>query len=220
MIPLKITAHLLTGKIATGDLYLPLDSMMAYVWMTEEHPERMVASASGISPEELIEEELPLEKRGEGDGWYWAASFACGEPIREEILYWHKRFDFDLGSKYVDFGKRRGKVDVKAGLYKNHRMPMITYLLPKLDWYAVGDKAEVERMIRQITHIGKNRSQGFGRVTEWTVEEWPEDLSHLRAIPDPDGEYEMGVRSPYWLACRKRRTKLSGDRRLACNAQI
>ena len=215
---LKITAHMRTGKIATTDLYLPLDSIMASIWMHKNRPD--LAYAPIIDYENMVDAELPLEKRGEGDDWYWACSFACGEPKKEEILHWHKRFDFDLGTQYVDFEKRRGRVDVKSGHYKNYRMPLVTYLIQKLEWHAIGDLKQVEALVNEITHIGKKRSQGFGRVQRWTVEEWPEDLSFLRAIPDPNGDMEMGIRPPYWLAWQWKRARLSDDGRLACNARL
>ena len=218
MKPLKITAHMQTGKIATTDLYLPLDSIMASIWMHKNRPD--LAYAPIIDYENMVDAELPLEKRGEGDDWYWACSFACGEPKKEEILHWHKRFDFDLGTQYVDFEKRRGRVDVKSGHYKNYRMPLVTYLIPKLEWYAIGDLKQVEALVNEITHIGKKRSQGFGRVQRWTVEEWPEDLSFLRAIPDPNGDMEMGIRPPYWLSWQWKLARLSDDGRLACNYRI
>ena len=216
MKPLKITAHMQTGKVVTTDLYLPLDSIMASAWVHKNRPD--IAYTPIVDYENMVQAELPLEKRGEGDDWYWACSFACGEPKREEILHWHKRFDFDLATKHVDFGNRRGKVDVKSGYYKNYRMPIVTYLVPKLEWYAVGELKEVVLLVDEITHIGKKRSQGFGRVQRWTVEEWPEDLSFLRAIPDPNGDMEMGIRPPYWLAWQWKRARLPDDGRLACNA--
>jgi CRISPR type IV-associated protein Csf3 len=206
-----------TGKIATTELYLPLDSILAWAWIKENYPERLNISASAIHPDKLIDPILPLERRGEGDNWYWACSFACGDSKNEEILYWHKRFDAQLAEEYVDFGKRRGKVDVKAGNYKNYRMPLITYLIPKLEWYAIGDCAEIERMLNQVFFIGKKRDVGFGRVSKWTAEEWPEDLSFLRPIPDEKGDQEMGIRPPYWMASQYKLVKFSEDGRLACN---
>jgi len=218
--PLKITAYMQTGKVATTELYLPLDSILAYIWVKDNYPERLNISASGIHPDALIDPILPLERRGEDDNWYWACSFACGEPKNEEILYWHKRFDAQLSEDYVDFGKHRGKVDVKAGNYKNYRMPLITYLISKLEWYAIGDKAKIERMLKQVYFIGKKRNCGFGRVSKWTVEKWPEDLSYLRPIPDQNGEQEMGIRPPYWLASQYKLVKFPEDERLACNGQL
>lgn len=219
MKPMKVTAFMQTGKIATTDLYLPLDSILAEVWMRQHHPERMAGSQSSIRPDNLVVPELPFERRGEGDDWYWACSFACGKPQREEIVYWHKRLDAVEAETYVDFGGRRGRVDTHAGVYKGYRMPLVTFLVPTLSWYAVGDIASVWEMVRTVAHIGKKRSQGYGRVVRWQVETWPEDLSHLRAIPDPDGA-EMGIRPPYWLAWQWRPAVVPDDPRLACNAAL
>ncbi len=216
MRPLRVTARLLTGRIATTDLFIPLDSILAYVWTMRHHPERMVASASAVRPEDLVDPDLPFERRGEGDGWYWACSFACGVPRAEEITYWHKRFDLAEAEKYVDFGKRRGKVDTKSGFYKTYRMPIVTFLVSELVWYAVGDIETVRSMVRTVTHIGKKRAQGYGRVARWEVEPWHEDLSHLRALPDPSGA-EMGIRPPYWLAWQWRPAVVPDDPRLACS---
>ena len=216
MQPMKVTAFMQTGKVAATDLFLPLDSILAEVWMRQHYPERMAATQSAIKPEDFITPELPFERRGEGDDWYWACSFACGKPQREEIVYWHKRFDDKEAEAYVDFGGRRGKVDTGAGFYKDYRMPLVTYLIPVLSWYAVGDITTVWEMVRAVTHIGKKRSQGYGRVARWQVEAWPEDLSHLRAVPDPAGS-EMGIRPPYWLAWQWKPAKVPDDPRLACN---
>lgn len=218
MQPLRITAILQTRKVATTDLYLSLDSILAWAWMQENHPEMMDVSQSSIRPEDVVEAELPLERRGQGEDWYWACSFACGQPRGEELVYWHKRFDQALGEDYVDFDGRRGKVDTGAGKYKGYRMPLTTVLIPKLEWYAVGDATEIRRLLSWVTHVGKKPSQGFGRVKRWLVEPWPEDLSHLRAIPDPEGNVQMSVRPPSWLAWAWRRATLSDDPRLACNA--
>src|SRR5690554_1370103 len=109
---------MLDGRVATYDLNLPLDSILAYSWMVENHPDKMSVSQSGISHGELIDAELPLERREANGIWYWACSFACGEPLLEQKRYWHKRFDALQAERYVDFGKRRGTVNTGAGAYK------------------------------------------------------------------------------------------------------
>jgi CRISPR type IV-associated protein Csf3 len=216
---LRITAQLMTGQVATYDRYLPLDSMLAWSWMRENHPELMQVSQSSIHPDSLVEPDLPLEKRGQGDDWYWACSFACGEVKREEILHWHKRFDQAEAEAYVDFGKRRGAVDTHSGHYKGYRMPLVVTLAPKIAWYAVGDLGGVLDLAHRIKFIGKKRAQGYGAVARWTVEPWDEDLSHLRAVPDPEGPLDIGIRPPYWLPNHMRRAKLPDDRRLLCSGR-
>lgn len=220
MEPLRITASMLTGQIATHDRYLPLDSMLAWAWMCENRPEKMEVSLSGIRADNLIHPELPLERRGSGEDWYWACSFACGEVRREEIQYWHKRFDQAQAEEYVDFQGRRGAVNVKGGRYKNYRMPFVIILAKRLTWYAVGDRVGVDKLLRRVTHVGKNRSQGFGRVSDWKVESWPEDLSWLRHIPLSNGVLMMGIRPPYWLNEHLRPCSVCLDPRLLYNGAI
>lgn len=205
------------GRIATTDLTLPLDSVLAWAWMMREHPERMAASQSGMQPDDVIVPELPLERRGSGDSWYWACSFAFGQPVLENKAYWHKRFDAQASEDYADFGKRSGKVNVGAGHYKNYRMPLVVFLVPRLEWWLVGDQAAVEALLTRVTHLGKKRSQGFGRVARWEVGRTDEDYSNARPIPTPDGDDMATIRPPYWLHTNERYVRWPQQDGLACN---
>jgi len=210
---IKVTAKMMTGQVATTDGYLALDGILAYVWMKENHPELMDADAGKNNPI-IIPDDLPIAKRGAGDDWYYACSFACYTPLKETRRYWHKRFDAQLAEEYVDFGNRRGKVNVRSAQYKNYRIPLNILLIPEITWYLVGDKAEVERMVNQITHIGKKASQGLGLVREWTVESIEEDLSWLRPIPDENGDDFISIRPPYWYHGHMRKVRWPDDARL------
>lgn len=208
-----MTAKMLTGQVATTDGYLALDGILAYVWMQENHPELMDADAGKSGPI-LIPDSLPIEKRGAGDDWYYACSFACFTPLKETRRYWHKRFDAQLAEKYVDFNVRRGKVNIKSAQYKNYRMPLNIMLIPEITWYLVADRAEVERMVKKMTHIGKKTSQGLGAVREWIVEPIDEDLSWLRPVPDENGDDFIAIRPPYWYHANFRKVRWPDDGRL------
>jgi CRISPR type IV-associated protein Csf3 len=212
--PIKITAHMQDGRIAGTEPWFPLDSILAAEWMRRRHPEAYYNASSHMLSGELITPELPFERRGAGDLWYWACSFNTAPPLGEYVMHWHKRFDDHLDN-YIDFGKRRGKIDTKSGKYKAYRMPMVVQLFDRLEWYAVGDPEVVRALCRGITHIGKKTSQGLGAVDYWTVEPWPEDWSEAaggklaRAIPVelglPPGITGgrvgiYGIRPPYWHA--------------------
>lgn len=203
---------MMDGRIATTDGYLPLDGLLAYAWMAENHPE-LIRTDAGKNGE-ILEGKLPLEKRGTGDDWYWACSFACFTPIKETKVFWHKRFDAQHAEEYVDFGKRRGSVNIKSAQYKNYRMPLTIQLIPKIEWYCVGDADQIEWMVKDITHMGKKRSQGFGQIAKWEVEVWPEDLSHLRPVPDETGDDYVAIRPPYWYSKHFRRVVWPEDGRL------
>lgn len=214
--PLKVTARLLDGRIATTDLALPLDSILAYAWIAKNRPDLLETSKSGIG--EIFYAPLPLKRREAEGEWFWACSFACGEPVQEQTRHWHKRFDSQLSEEYVDFQGRRGKVNIGSAQYKNYRMPITVFLIPELSWYLVGDLEEVKALLEDITAIGKKTSQGYGKIRKWVVEPWLEDLSHLRAMPDPEGDDIWGIRPPYWAPQNQVKVRWSEDGRLATRA--
>lgn len=200
MKPLKITAKLFDGRIATTDGYLPIDSILAAAWMKRHHPGKYYNSNPII--DDMIAPVLPLAKL---DGDIYASSFAQYKKAGEEIAYWHKRFDAQLSEDYADFRGRRGKVNTTSSTYKAYRMPMNIILAAEIIWYVVGDRNEVESLLEEIPSLGKKTSQGFGQVTQWIVEEIEEDWSLekdgqlMRSVPDPEGDSEWGVRPPYWM---------------------
>jgi CRISPR type IV-associated protein Csf3 len=215
---MKITAVMQDGRIAGTEPWFPLDSILAAEWMRRNHPEAFYNASSHMLTNELIIPELPFERRGMGDNWYWACSFNTEPSLGEYVMHWHKRFDDQL-EKYIDFGSRRGKVDTKSGKYKAYRMPLVVQLFERLVWYAVGDPAAVQDLCRGVTHIGKKSSQGLGAVDYWEVEPWPEDWSEVaggkvtRSIPAeqgmPPGVQKAnvrlyGIRPPYWHSDHQR----------------
>lgn len=208
MQPLKIRAFLLDGRIAGTEAFFPLDSILAAEWIRRNHPDRFYEPPPPGVKEGWIEADLPLERRGTGDRWYYACSFNQAEPLREYVTYWHRRFDDHL-ERYIDFKERRGKVDEKSGKYKAYRMPLNVLILPCLEWYAVGDIEAVRNLCQGISAIGKKPAQGYGIIDRWEIEPWPEDWSEVRdgrltrAVFDlPAGvkgrRRIYGVRPPYW----------------------
>lgn len=208
MEPLRITAQMQDGRVATMDGHLPLDGLLAAAWMRRHYPDAYYNPSSHMLTNDLIVPDLPLERRGEGDDWYWAASFNTAESQGEYVLHWHKRFDDHL-EKYIDFRGRRGRIDAKSGKYKAYRMPLVIQLFDQLVWYAYGDRDEVQSLLNTLTHIGKKTSQGLGLVDYWIVEPWHEDWSEVangrvtRSLPHLPGgaqgvKRQYGIRSPYW----------------------
>ncbi|MBW2672557.1 MAG: hypothetical protein JRD89_03960 [Deltaproteobacteria bacterium] len=216
MQPIRITARLQDGRIAGTDPWFPLDGILAAEWMRRNHPEAYYNASSHMLTNDLITPELPFERRGDGDNWYWACSFNMEPPLGEYVMHWHKRFDDHL-EKYINFGGKRGKINVKSSRYKAYRMPLVVQLFDQLVWYAVGDIEAVRDLCLGVTHIGKKSSQGLGAVDWWEVTPWSEDWSVygpngrlMRAIPF-DGQARVGVtirqwgiRPPYWWSDHQR----------------
>lgn len=199
MHPMIVTAKL-AGVGVVGDSYFPLDSILARaVYERIGNPE-----VTAAPPVEC------LERRGQDTEWYYACSFAQAEWKGEGKSFWVKR------PRYSEIiGRSDTKsMTVKSGRFKGYNMPIFYLLAEEIRWFCVGDIGEVRSLLSGIESIGKKRSQGWGVVREWAVEESAEDWSEsrngvvTRAIPavaasnmgldgDP-GWY--GIRPAYWDA--------------------
>lgn len=188
---LRITARMMTPVVA--DEWLPLDGILLYQ-ATRRDLGALMRTIPGMSSlaepkgEPMRGGSLPI-KRVHGIDWYYRCSWAQPKLwwVAEGTDYWNKRVDMQYADM-IDFGKRRGKVIIEAGRYKNYRMPIFYRVASSIEWYAIGDRKEIELLLSTCTHIGKKRSQGWGRVIEWVVESWPEDWSIWR-----DGKLTRGI---------------------------
>lgn len=202
--PLRITAMLENG-ICGNSPYFPLDGALMLVALQREYGKNLP----------LIEEEIvypssfPLEIRHSGSPyWYYAISFAQYEEITKYVQYWHKRFREEYLSM-LDPGKK-SRIDMQSGTYRAYRMPLITYVVDKLEWYAMGDMDGIAELLQNVNYLGKKRAYGNGRVLKWEIEPILEDWSEIkggrwtRAIPHYHFDDKLArwmrisYRPPYW----------------------
>jgi hypothetical protein len=184
--PLRVTAHLRTAVVS--DRWLPLDAILLYQASRERFGVQ-VATMPGGEPE-MQDVSMPLKIIHPGMAyWYYACSWAQPQPwwVAEGLDHWNKRFD--QGFAYlVDFQGRRGKVIIEQGRYKAYHMPVFYRAADKLEWYCVGDKERIGALLSTVTHIGKKRSQGYGRVIKFSVEHISENWSVWK-----DGRLTRGI---------------------------
>jgi len=204
--PLRITARLQTPVIC--DDRLPLDGVLFNFAMREKFgfeistiPGAAISGADG-DKRNLTPLKIYYRNVAGQNFWFYQCSFACWVgAIAEGRDYWVKRFDIKE-SGIVDFNGKRGKVVTKAGKYKGYRMPVYTRHALAVRWYAVGGKAEIERLLSFCTNLGKKSSQGYGAVLDWRVESWQHDWSItsprglMRAVPAERGVLTIPARSP------------------------
>lgn len=193
--PLHITAHLRTGIVC--DRWLPLDSVLLYQACRDALGSQIVTIPGGADVQGVGTLPLGIVHLGRRN-WYYQCSWAQPQPwwIAEGQDHWNKRFD----SKFADlinFGKRRGKVIIEQGRYKAYHMPVFYYAARQIEWYCIGDKAEIEYLLSTVTHLGKKPSQGWGRVSRWKIESWSEDWSVWR-----DGNLTRGISAEDWSAVK------------------
>lgn len=203
---LRITVSLRTNIIC--DRWLPLDGILLYQKCRDVYGPEQATLPGGA---EIEYPTLPLERRGNGNAWYYACSWAQPQPwwVAEGQDYWNKRFDVQY-SGMVDFGTRRGRVITEKGHYKAYHMPVFYYVADTIEWYCVGNRDEIEYLLSTCTHIGKKTAQGWGRVSRWCVEPWYEDWSErrdgmlTRGLPItaqndfPVNAVLYGIRPPYY----------------------
>jgi CRISPR type IV-associated protein Csf3 len=205
--PLHITARLRTGVVC--ERALPLDGILLYQAMRHAYGPQD-ARLPGITLKRTEDAPVPLLIIDAGTpGWYYACSFAVWpDHTAEGKSYWEKRIDAGR-MDIVDLGKTR-KINIGKGEYRSYHMPIFYLSALRVEWYAVGNALEIERLLRDVWAIGKKTAQGWGRVIRWEVEPWPEDWSArrngelMRAIPitgdfDKNRVTLTGFRPPYWL---------------------
>lgn len=211
--PLRIRAYLQSRVVS--DKYLPLDGILYNIAVREKYGEQTVSLARQSTVPEGGGVRLPFGKHNsKNDSWFYACSFGqFSEPCIEYSDSYNKRFDLDM-SDFIEFGNKRKVVDTGRGAMKSYHVKFYVRHSLYIDWFCTGDKAEIERLLKFATNIGKKASQGEGAVLRWEVKEWPEDWSIrgyenklMRAVPAQNGVL-YGLRPSYWLPKHQFRCKL------------
>lgn len=207
--PLCIRAYLRCGVVC--DRWLPLDGILLYQAVRQELGSQDV-TIPGDYVGKPIMAVVPLGITHPGRrNWYYQCSWARWPRNVEGQDHWNKRFDSAFAD-LIDFGGQRGKVNNASGRYKAYHMPVFYRVAEWVEWYAVGDKAEIEQLLSVVTNVGKKTVQGWGRVIRWQIESIQDDWSVwrdgelMRGIPAEDvvgmdkpfnlGNY--GIRPSYW----------------------
>lgn len=204
--PLIITAELVTPYVPTGsDGAMHLDGMLSQAVLTAHPCAPQFNGHACIVP--LPIDILWISPKGLP---LWAASdmLADGGSVQARE-YWHKRYP----SHRADFGSKMAAVTT-AGRWKEYRVPLNAVRSDKLKSVAIGNKAEIVRLLGYVSHIGKKGSAGYGRVARWIVDDLPVDNAldlvlaaksvpvECAAMMDLQGKYSplKGWTPPYWYA--------------------
>lgn len=215
--PLRVMARPRAG-IDCVDGVLMLDSVLAY----QVRWQRLGMAAMALRSDGPVEEEtdLPLERRGHGDDWHWAASQAEVQWLARDVMHLNKRWDV-AHDHLVDFGGRAAKVDLGAGPFKSYHKPAYLLIAETLTWYVVGDANRIAALLADVGAIGKNAARGLGALVGppfWQIEPWPHDWScwrdgiPMRPLPLSGGAQPSdrtivttcGIRAPYWHPQQRR----------------
>ena len=192
MEPLRIRAYMRTPVI--GDRWLPLDGILLFQTVRRQQGGLPAATLAGEANSGVfIPIPVAMEMPGTRD-WFWKCSWAQWSDDVEGQDHWAKRFDVGL-AYMLDRGQRK-RIPISRGRYKAYRMPVFYRATRWIDWYCVGDWERIEELLSTVTHLGKKRVQGWGRVLRWEVIPWERDCSVecdgklMRGVP-----VSMGLRS-------------------------
>lgn len=209
-VPLKITAHLVDGRLNSVDGIIMLDSILYHAWFLKHAPHVL----EGIyKPEQIGYVGLPLKQL---EGNRWAASKGIYEEISQSMECYNKRPDFFAGDKYHYLDMDKGLISDSVGLYRAYRNPQLIRTVKDgiITFFAVGHKEEIEELLNLMVGVGKKYAMGYGLVDEWAVEEIEEDyttehpdygLMRPLEVERTDKAYdypimEYAIKPPYWKA--------------------
>ena len=194
MTPLKVVFFLRT-PVALGFPWIFFDSLIAHVALREELGERYY-SLPTKTPIDRIPD-LPLKRWRD----VYVASVSVFEHEAELAVYqFYKRGDFPFP---------KGKIRRGSGFFKDFIIRAAYVPAHKVVFYATGELEEVERLVKRVSALGKERNVGFGAVKEVVVEEVEEEWGlvrgglAMRPIPVKllrryeDAAY-LAYKPPYW----------------------
>lgn len=180
MTPLRIRARTPAG-FSQRDPWSPsLDGILAAALMRTRLGDDYFTSREA---DMRLVDDLPLQIERDGERWWYCVSSpqTLG-AVAQNRRYYHRRFDDQHEGYLVQDVK---KVLTSAGPYKSTRLYETLIVCKGLQWHAIGDAAEVRRLLASIVQIGGGRARGQGVVTEWIVdEEGDEEAARLnRPLP-------------------------------------
>ena len=159
---LQITAFMATS-IAITDKWSPnLDALLYWLWLNERGLANPNANAKNF-----IKAEIPIKEVEEKGFSFYAVSSPLYQTKSKFTIRYRKRWDNQ--DKHLNWGNKKAKVDTSQGQFKNGDLPLLLVETKRIDWFCVGCKDEIERLLSSCTHLGKKRSQGKGQVLRWQI---------------------------------------------------
>lgn len=206
--PLKITAHLVDGRLNSADGIVMFDAILYHAWFIKYAP-HVLDGCGNDNWSGYIG--LPLLQLS---GNRWAASKGVYECIEQSVEYYNKRSDFFAHDKIQYLNAKKGYISDSVGIYRAYRNPQVIRILKDgvITFYAVGHKDKVQELLDLIPAIGKKNSMGFGFVDRWEVEEiendyatWHPEHGLMKPLPVEESAEKLNypvmqyaVKPPYW----------------------
>lgn len=166
--PLKITAHLVDGRINSKDGLLSLDSILYYAWFRRWHPEKLLGT---LKLDDLLIG-LPLPKDQHG---LYQASVGFYHQYTQTTEYWNREPNWERGYPYL--AKTTGKINPSVGVQRAYHTAETIRVISDPVFYCRGKIKKISYYLSLVKAIGKKSSAGWGRVKSWSVEPVADDWS-------------------------------------------
>lgn len=162
------------------------------------------------------QENLPLESAGE----VWKASQLVFTPLGEmSLMPFMRKFglaDFAAASGVKYVANKKNTFVEATGRFKSFDLRLPTQMMAQAVAWCVGDRGQIEDLLRDVVSIGPQKKIGMGEVKSLTVEPCPADEAEnwrIRVLPQgaglelPQVKYVPAVaccRAPYWDRTKQR----------------
>lgn len=174
-VPFRVTFHM-TTPISLAHPWINGDSLIAYLLMRDLLGEDFytLPTKSPLNLPALLE--LPLKKSWNDPGVYHA-SVSLFDTDRKYLTTIYKRFDTEDLDHVTT---RKSKIPRGMGFFKDCMIRLPLAPCRDVTFYYNGNLGECERLLRCVSHLGKDRDKGYGQVRGVDVEEMDEDYSLFR----------------------------------------
>jgi hypothetical protein len=168
---LQVTCYL-SSPLALYDDWSPDLANLAIRVLLEEAGKASPNPTSEQIAENMkwVRDRLPIATlylNGKPELWYHATSTPCYQLLFNDCDRIRKRWDAgEIG--YIDWGKRKAKVDTSQGAEKSYDLPLPKRGIERIDWWCVGDRDKLLSLLSQVSHLGKKRR---GVASSWEIVE-------------------------------------------------
>jgi CRISPR type IV-associated protein Csf3 len=180
--PLRIVAKL-DGPLTLTDGSLRIDALA--MWAKAQV---LGLPPPGFGP--LEEVDIPIAKSA--CGRVYLCSFACPRFDQHEKIYLYRRFPVPEAQALAESSFTR--IRISAGPQKSYRIHDVLWWAERdeLEWFCIGEPDELRSLLSIVTHLGRRRAVGRGKVQQWSVgpcESWGEGFpvvmagQPMRALP-------------------------------------
>lgn len=120
---------------------------------------------------------IPVARRTFGDiDIYCTSDPIIGNVFSDHTEKQSKRFDTDMCALMLN-EKSRKKLLTSSGPYKSRFVPLRVRVIDTISWFVRGDKKGINKLLKKVVALGRDRSYGYGQIGDWKYEEQENDNS-------------------------------------------